>query len=50
MALTDTLIGFWPVWSRSSTPGLPTYLQTKTFLGASVVVVVTPSTTTLALR
>ena len=42
MALMLTLIGFWPVWSRSSTPGVPTNLQTKTFFGASVVVVVPP--------
>ena len=39
MLLTDTLIGLLPVWSRSSTPGLPTYLQTKTFFGALTVVV-----------
>jgi len=29
MALADTLIGLLPVWSLSSTPGVPTYLQTK---------------------
>jgi len=26
----STEIGFWPVWSRSSTPGVPTNLHTKT--------------------
>lgn len=31
MALTETLIGFCPVCRRSSTPGVPTYLQTNTF-------------------
>src|SRR6188472_1605642 len=31
IALTLTLIGLLPVCRRSSTPGLPTYLQTKTF-------------------
>lgn len=30
IALMETLIGFCPVCNRSSTPGLPTYLQTNT--------------------
>jgi hypothetical protein len=42
MALTETEIGFWPVCSRSSTPGVPMNLQTKTFLGISLVVDVAP--------
>ena len=45
IAFTLTEIGFWPLCSRSSTPGVPTNLQTNTLrLGADVgtlVVVVT---------
>jgi len=32
MLLTETEIGFCPVCRRSLTPGVPTYLQTNTFL------------------
>jgi hypothetical protein len=48
--LTDTEIGFWPVCSRSSTPGVPTNLHTKTFRSDSgaVVVVVVPSSPPVA--
>jgi hypothetical protein len=47
-ALMSTLIGFWPVCRRSSTPGVPTYLQTKTLpegklpAGGSAVALGTP--------
>jgi hypothetical protein len=39
-ALTDTEIGFCPVCKRSSTPGVPTYLQTNTLRDSATDVVV----------
>ena len=33
MVWRSTLIGFWPRLRRSSTPGVPTYLQTNTLCG-----------------
>jgi hypothetical protein len=38
----STLIGLSPVWRRSSTPGVPTYLQTNTLCVETVVVVPSP--------
>lgn len=48
MALPLTLMGFWPVCSVSSTPGCPTYLQTKYFGSGAAIAMLAGKTAIVA--